>query len=187
MFCHVRHAPPTFCRPVPAYRTSLALRSDPVRSSRRRPAARRGGTLFPRVSPVRPCAGAGGRIAAARLARLIARARRRAHLARPFPPGAFSAPSRSLSAETPKGGPGSRLSLLSFYTMPPNVKPIREQKMKTSEIFHEMPVEWRPGSTSCAPASFFVTPTPSSVTLDLPALAQAGAGATIGAAIFPCV
>ena len=35
---------------------------------------------------------AGGRIAAARLARLIARARRQTHLARPFPPGCFSRP-----------------------------------------------------------------------------------------------
>ena len=49
------------------------------------------------------------------------------------------------------GGPGSRLSLLSFYTMSGKVKPIREQKMKTPETFHEMPVETRP----CAP---FVIP-----------------------------
>ncbi len=81
-----------------------------------------------------------GRVSApARFARLIARARRRTHLSRLLTPGAFSAPSRSLSAETPKGGPGSRLSLLSSYTIPPNVKPGREQKMKTPEIFHEMP------------------------------------------------
>ncbi len=81
-----------------------------------------------------------GRVSApARFARLIARARRRTHLSRLLTPGAFSAPSRSLSAETPKGGPGSRLSLLSFYTIPPNVKPIWEQKMKTPEIFHGMP------------------------------------------------
>ena len=54
---------------------------------------------------------AGGRVSApARFARLIARARRRTHLSRLLTPGAFSAPSRSLSAETPKGGPGSRLS-----------------------------------------------------------------------------
>ena len=45
-----------------------------------------------RVSRGRACVGAGGRIAAARLARLIARARRRTHLARPFPPGCFSRP-----------------------------------------------------------------------------------------------
>ncbi len=49
--------------------------------------------------------------------------------------GGFSAPSRSLSAETPKGGPGSRLSLLSFYTIPPNVKPDWERKVKIPEIF----------------------------------------------------
>ena len=87
----------------------------------------KGGTGCPclaRVSRGRACAGAGGRIAAARFARLIARARRRTHLARRFPPRLFSAPSRSLSAETPKGGPGSRLSLLSFYTISPNVKPV---------------------------------------------------------------
>ena len=40
----------------------------------------------------------------------------------------FAAPSQSLSAEKPKGGPGSRLSLLSFYTISPNVKLTREQK-----------------------------------------------------------
>ena len=51
-----------------------------------------GGVPVSRVS--RGCArgAAGGRIAAARLARLIARARRRTHLARPFPPGSFSRP-----------------------------------------------------------------------------------------------
>ena len=53
--------------------------------------------------------------------------------------GVFRGPSQSLSAEKPKGGPGSRLSLLSFYAILPNVKPIREQKMKLPEIFHEMP------------------------------------------------
>ncbi len=81
-----------------------------------------------------------GRVSApARFAHLIARARRRTHLARRFPPGLFSGPCRSLSAETPKGGPGSRLSLLSSSTIPPNVKPLQEQKMKMPEIFHGMP------------------------------------------------
>ena len=98
-------------------------------------------SLFRASSRGHACAGAGGRIAAARLARLIARARRQTHLARRFPPGRFSRPQPSLSAETPKGGPGSRLSLLSFYTMPPNVKPIWEQKMKSPELFHEIPVK----------------------------------------------
>ena len=51
-----------------------------------------GGPCFARVSRARACGGAGGRIAAARFARVIARARRRTHLARPFPPGSFSRP-----------------------------------------------------------------------------------------------
>ena len=59
----------------------------------------------------------------------------------------FAAPSQSLSAEKPKGGPGSRLSLLSFYTIWGKVKSFREQKMKMSEIFHGMPVETRAGAT----------------------------------------
>ena len=100
---------------------------------------RDGMSLFRASSRGRGCGAAGGRIAAARLVRLIARASRHTHLARRFPPGCFSRPQPSLSAETPKGGPGSRLSLLSFYTIPPNVKPIREQKMKMPEIFHGMP------------------------------------------------
>ena len=71
-------------------------------------------SLFRAQSRGRAC----GRVSApARFARLIARARRRTHLARRFPPGFFSRPRPSLSAETPKGGPGSRPSLLLFYTM----------------------------------------------------------------------
>ena len=72
---------------------------------------RDGCPCFARVSRVRACGGAGGRIAAARLVRLIARARRQAHLARPFPPGSFSRPQPSLSAEKPKGGPRGAASL----------------------------------------------------------------------------
>ena len=111
----------------------------------------------------RGCAGAGGRIAAARLARLIARARRQTHLARRFPPGCFSRPQPSLSAEKPRGGPGSRLSLLLFYHTSPQVKPLQEQKMKLPETFHEMPTTgteaapfsdctaFRPGPETVAP------------------------------------
>ena len=66
---------------------------------------RDGVSLFRAPLRVRACGGAGGRIAAARFARVIARARRRTHLARPFPPGSFSRPQPSLSAEKPKGGP----------------------------------------------------------------------------------
>ena len=49
-------------------------------------------SLFRASSRGRARGAAGGRIAAARLARLIARARRRTHLARRFPPGSFSQP-----------------------------------------------------------------------------------------------
>ena len=71
--------------------------------------ARDGVSLF-RARFARAGVGAGARFAPARFARLIARARRRTHLARPFPPGSFSRPQPSLSAEKPKGGLGSRLS-----------------------------------------------------------------------------
>ena len=58
------------------------------------PFRQKGGTvsLFRASSRGRARGAAGGRIAAARLARLIARARRQTHLARPFPPGCFSRP-----------------------------------------------------------------------------------------------
>ena len=167
MRCHVRHARGAYSSArsgmTPSFRAAapdipsgsdICLSSAQVLSpgpvSLLPPAC--GGVPVSRVS--RGCArgAAGGRIAAARLVRLIARARRRTHLSRLLTPGVFSTPSRSLSAEKPKGGPGSRLSLLSFYTIPPNVKSMREQKMKTSEIFHEVPVETRPGPTPCAPA-----------------------------------
>ena len=93
-------------------------------------------SLFRAPSRGRAGGGAGGRIAAARFARVIARARRRTHLARRLPPGSFLRPQPLSCAETPKGGPGSRLSLLSFYTMSPNVKPLPEQKMKCRVISH---------------------------------------------------
>ena len=52
--------------------------------------------------------------APARFARLIARARRRAHVSRPLPPGFFAAPDAALSAEKEKGGSGNRLSPCSY-------------------------------------------------------------------------
>ena len=115
---------------------------------------RDGVSLFRAPLRVRACGAAGGRIAAARFARVIARARRRAHLARPFPPGCFSRPQPSLSAEKPKGGPGSRLSLLSFYHTSPQVKPVREQKMK-------MPTETTSKQTAGAPMLFPARPSSS--------------------------
>ena len=101
---------------------------------------RDGVSLFCAQSRARACAAAGGRIAAARFARVIARARRHTHLARPFPPGCFSRPPAiAFCRNAERRPPGSRLSLLSFYTIPPNVKSIREQKMKMTAIFHELP------------------------------------------------
>ena len=136
---------------APESSTQAAARASAAGGDRLRscvpPSRQRAVSLFRASSRGRARGAAGGRIAAARLARLIARARRRTHLARRFPPGLFRGPQPSLSAEKPKGGPGSRLSLLSFYTIPPNVKPVREHKVKLSDIFHEMPAETRSGST----------------------------------------
>ena len=78
---------------------------------------RDGCPCFVRVARVRAYGAAGGRNAAARFARLIARARRHTHLACPFPPGSFSRPQPSLSAETPKGGPRGAASLY-FHSTP---------------------------------------------------------------------
>ena len=97
MRCHeapVRRPPPRLLGSAvprcPAYRFSIRLRSGPVRLPAP-PSCRLRGPVS-RVSPARACGRGGGRIAAARFARVIARARRRAHLARPFPPGSFSRP-----------------------------------------------------------------------------------------------
>ena len=112
------------------------------------PSGQRAERDVPVLRAFRVCGRAGprARIAAARFARVIARARRRTHLARPFPPGSFSRPQPSLSAETPKGGPRGAASLLSFYHTSPQVKPTRKQKMKTPGIVHGLPMEPRPGA-----------------------------------------
>ena len=89
MFCHAGLFPPG-CRRGPP----LGLRRGSV-SVMRASFQASGGTgvsLFRASSRGRARGAAGGRIAAARLARLIARARRQTHLARPFPPGCFSRP-----------------------------------------------------------------------------------------------
>ena len=128
MFCHARPFPPG-CRRGPP----LGLRRGSVAVMRASSFQAKGGTgvsLFRACrAPARAGVGAGA-VRAADCARETAHAPLAlAHA------GGFSAPSRSLSAETPKGGPGSRLSLLSFYTMPPNVKPGLEQKMKIRIFF----------------------------------------------------
>ncbi len=85
---------------------SVAFRSAPLPPPRRRPGRRRAaGPFFARVSCVRAraCPRA---LAPARFAHLIARARRRAHLAPPFPPGLFSAPAlASLRRNRDRGEP----------------------------------------------------------------------------------
>ena len=85
---------------------------------------------------------AGGRIAAARLARLIARARRQDAPRPSVPAGVFfSAPSRRFLQKSGKAAPEA--ASLYFHSTPcrRNVKPIRKHKMKLPDIFHEMPVE----------------------------------------------
>ena len=85
MFCHVPHAAAEALR----FRSCISF----LRSVRAPPAwaTPSGGTVFARVSCLRACARPRAS-APARFAHLIARARRRAHLARSFPPGLFSAP-----------------------------------------------------------------------------------------------
>ena len=80
---------PTLRCPVPAYRVSIAFRSVPPPAGPFAARIARG-----RARPSAP----------ARFARLIARARRRAHVSRPFPPGLFSAPAAVLRRKG-KGGP----------------------------------------------------------------------------------
>ena len=130
---------------------------------------RDGMSLFCAPLRGRACGGAGGRIAAARFARVIARARR-ADAPRPSVPAGvfFAAPAIAFCRKAERRPPGSRLSLLSFYTISPNVKHRCEQKKK-------VPVETRPGSMPWATASSrHASPRPGPVT--------AAAGARSGAA-----
>ena len=155
MECHVRScAPPEMsCFVMRAVSAGLSARSASQAAARASAAGAGFGhvcflpgkgrdrvSLFRAPLRGRACAAAGGRIAAARFARVIARARRHTHLARPFPPGSFSRPQPvAFCRNAERRPPGSRLSLLSFYTILPNVKPIREQKMKIPELFLGMP------------------------------------------------
>ncbi len=82
----------------------VSPRFVPIPSSRH-PAPRCKGPFSARIAR-----GRAGASAPARFACLIARARRRTHVSRPFPPG-FSAPA-VLMRKKAKGGPGSRLSPL---------------------------------------------------------------------------
>ena len=118
---------------------SVAFRSAPFRPRRRR-------TLFARASCVR----ARARPAPARFAHLTARARRRTHLARPFPPGFFSAPSRILRRKT-KGGPGSRLSVTIVAHLSSGQAPWRERHENFSNFLLETggPAGFQPAGYVC--------------------------------------
>ena len=81
----------------------------------------RGGSHF-RAYRARPCGGGRARLAPARFARLIARARRRTHVSRPLPPGSFAAPAALLRRKAERR-PRGAASLFSFYHTFPPVKP----------------------------------------------------------------
>ena len=136
MFCHVLHAPGTYSvvrsgmvtQPFQAEAPGIPRGARPCLSSAwippldpvSLPPPACGGSLF---CAFRVCGRAGprARIAAARFARVIARARRRTHLARRLPPGLFCGPSRSPAQKSRKAAPGAA-SLLSFYHTSPQVK-----------------------------------------------------------------
>ena len=121
----------------PPVRGEGRLRScvPPSRQSK----GRDGASLFPRVI-ARVWARGRGRAYRGGAARAPDCARETADALRPSVPAGvfFAAPSHRFLQKSRKAA-RKRLSLLSFYTMPPNVKPMQEQKMKTPEIFHEMP------------------------------------------------
>ncbi len=138
MFCHAGLSPPGCAAGASAAGAGLAagFAARPGRGSvavMRASFGAKGGTGVPvlRAFRVRARAGVGaGAVRAPDCARETQDAPRPSVPAGVF----FAAPSRLLSAETPKGGPGSRLSLLSSYTIPPNVKPVRKQKVKLPAI-----------------------------------------------------
>ena len=89
---------------------------------------------------------AGGRIAAARLARLIARARRRTHLARRFPPGLFSAPAIAFCRKAerrPRKPPLSTFILHHTAKCQPRRRELFQQ-MRTKHNFSATPARGLP-------------------------------------------
>ena len=115
MKCHVPHAAAEAlrfrsCISFPPSR-SVPLRSAPRRPRRRRPGRLRAAGPYLRAFCLRACARPRARFAAARFARLIARARRRTHLARPPPAGVFCGPQPHSCAETRERRPRGAASL----------------------------------------------------------------------------
>ena len=84
---------------------------------------------FLRAYPACAPAPVRARLAPARFAHLIARARRRAHLARPFPPGLFSGPSHIPAQKSRKAAPEAASLHPSYTTFSP-VKPPGGRNMK---------------------------------------------------------
>ena len=81
---------------------------------------------YPACAPAPVCA----RLAPARFAHLIARARQRTHFARPFPPGLFSAPAIASLCRRAKRRPRGAAPLHSSYTTFSPVKPLGGENMK---------------------------------------------------------
>ena len=99
------------------------------------PAAPGDGTLI-RAYPARAPAPVGARFAAARIARLIARARKarhRAHVSRPFR-GSFFAPARNRSEAPPDGASFPRSNLGIVFYMSIHISDI-SQEMKNKSLY----------------------------------------------------
>ncbi len=92
------------------------------------------------------CVCAGGRIAAARFARVIARVRAGRAEGAPLPSaraGAFAAPQPLPSAESGKAAPGAAFLSCLFYTIPLEVKPFQEQKNENDGQLSHSPLNRR--------------------------------------------
>ena len=115
-FLHI--VPPSRSVPPPSVRAVAGLdapwRRDPVLRA------------FRACAPAPACA----RLAPARFAHLIARARRRTHVSRPFPPELFSAPAIASLCRRAKRRPQGAASLHPSYTTFSPVKPPDGRNMK---------------------------------------------------------
>ena len=116
------------CDSVPAYRSLQRVPLPAVRAAASLGAPQAAG---PFLRAYRACAPAPARarLAPARFAHLIARARRRTHFARPFPPGLFSAPAAFLRRKAERRPPGTASPLPSYTTFSP-VKPPGGENVK---------------------------------------------------------
>ena len=128
MFCHVRHAAAEALR----FRSCISLSPShcvPLPSIR---AAAQAAGPFLRAYPACAPAPARARLAPARFAHLIARARRRTHLSRRLPPGFFR-PQPLSCAEKRKGGPKEPPLCTHYTPLSPQSSPWR----RISSNFHD--------------------------------------------------